>query len=73
MKRPVYVIALIAAWGLTFSAAWAQQQPSPELLKAKELFSTAGIPGDKWIEGERMLPYVVPSSHFNAAMWVRVI
>jgi hypothetical protein len=48
MRRAVYVIALIAAWGLTFSAAWAQQQPDPELLKAKEFFSTAGIPGDNF-------------------------
>ena len=61
-------IAPIAAWGLTFSAAWARQQPDLELLKAKGFFSTAGIPGDKWIEGETMFPHIAPAPHFNAAM-----
>ena len=40
----------------------------PELAKAMEFFSTAGIPGDKWIEGETMVPYVAPASHFKANM-----
>ena len=53
---------------MTVSAVWAQQQPDPELLKAKEFFESAGIPGDKWIEGETMSPYVAPASHFNATM-----
>ncbi len=48
--------------------AFSQQQPDPEALKAKEFFGTAGIPGDKWIEGETMFPHVSPASHFKAAM-----
>ena len=40
----------------------------PELAKAMEFFSTAGIPGDKWIEGETMVPHVAPASHFKANM-----
>jgi hypothetical protein len=39
-----------------------------ELKKAKEFFSTAGIPGDKWIEGETMVPHVAPAKHFKATM-----
>jgi len=33
-----------------------------------EFFSTAGIPGDKWTEGETMVPHVAPSGHFNSTM-----
>jgi ribonuclease Z len=60
------VVALVF---LAYSAlTWAQQEPTPEMLKAKEFFETAGIPGDKWIEGETMGPHVAPSQHFNATM-----
>lgn len=38
----------------------------PELQKAMEFFSTAGIPGDQWIEGETFYPNVAPADHFNA-------
>jgi ribonuclease Z len=38
------------------------------MLKAKEFFATAGIPGDKWIEGETMVPHVAPAKHFKANM-----
>lgn len=40
----------------------------PELQKAMELFSTGGVPGDKWVEGETMVPHVAPGSHFKTAM-----
>jgi ribonuclease BN (tRNA processing enzyme) len=54
---------------LTYSGStWAQQEPSPETLKAKEFFETAGVPGGKWIEGETMAPNIMPSRHFNATM-----
>lgn len=59
---------LLAAGFLAISTSWAQQEPTPEMLKAKEFFSTAGIPGDKWIEGETMQPHVAPGEHFNATM-----
>jgi len=39
-----------------------------EMKKAMEFFSTAGIPGDKWLEGETMHPHVFPASHFNSTM-----
>ncbi len=39
-----------------------------EMQKAMEFFSTAGIPGDKWIEGETMYPHVAPAGHFKATM-----
>ena len=50
------------------SVAGAQEAPSSELQKAMEFFSTAGVPGDKWIEGETMQPYVAPASHFKSSM-----
>ena len=40
----------------------------PELQKAMEFFSTAGIPGDQWIEGETFYPNVAPADHFNATL-----
>jgi hypothetical protein len=48
--------AALLGFALTVSAAWAQQQPTPEMLKAKKFFETAGIPGGRWIEGETILP-----------------
>ena len=39
-----------------------------EQKKAMEFFSTAGIPGDKWIEGETMAPHVAAGKHFNTTM-----
>ena len=39
-----------------------------EMQKAKEFFSTAGKPGDKWIEGETMFPHVAGASHFTSTM-----
>ena len=35
---------VLASCATTTLAVWAQQQPSPELLKAMEFFGTAGIP-----------------------------
>jgi ribonuclease BN (tRNA processing enzyme) len=62
------IAAALLASARTVPAAWAQQQPTPELLKAKEFLGTAGIPGDKWVEGETMVPHVAPARHFNATM-----
>jgi len=59
---------ILIGQAFTVSAAWAQDQPDPELLKAAEFFETAGIPGDRWIEGETMVPHVAPGAHFNATM-----
>jgi len=59
------IAAVLASQAMTVSA---QPPPTPQMLKAKEFFETAGIPGDKWIEGETMYPHVVPSQHFNATM-----
>ena len=68
------------AWfaGLTLlviagSAATAQQQPTPEMLKAKEFFSTAGIPGHRWIEGETMVPHVAPAGQARSGVIVTAI
>jgi ribonuclease Z len=53
---------------LAVPGSWAQQQPSPEMIKAKEFFEVAGLPGDKWVEGETMVPHIAPASHFNSTM-----
>ncbi len=66
--KTFFTLAALAGYALIVSAAWAQQQPDPELLKAKEFFGTAGIPGDKWVEGETMVPHVSPAKHFKATM-----
>jgi len=60
--------AALLGFALTVSAAWAQQQPTPEMLKAQQFFETGGIPGDRWIEGETVVPHVAPARHFNATM-----
>ncbi len=60
--------AALAGHATTFSSVWAQQDPDPELLKAQEFFETAGIPGDRWIEGETMVPHVAPAKQFKSAM-----
>jgi ribonuclease BN (tRNA processing enzyme) len=62
------IAAVLAGHAMTVSVVWAQQQPTPEMLKAKEFFGTAGIPGDRWIEGETMVPHVAPARHFKANM-----
>jgi ribonuclease Z len=66
--RALSTAAALLGFALTVPAAWAQQQPTPEMLKAKKFFETAGIPGGRWIEGETILPYVAPASHFNSTM-----
>ncbi len=69
MKLKTFIAAAaIAGSTMTFSPVWAQQQPDPELLKAKEFLGTAGIPGDKWIEGETVVPHIAPAKHFKSAM-----
>ena len=67
LKALLATVALLAQ-SLAGSDVHAQQQPDPELLKAKKFFESAGIPGDKWIEGETMAPHVAPAQHFNATM-----
>jgi ribonuclease BN (tRNA processing enzyme) len=70
MKRNAFwVAAAVACIAGAVSVVWAQQtQPSPEMLKAKEFFGTVGIPGQRWIEGETMVPHVAPANHFKATM-----
>ena len=58
--RALSTAAVLLGFALTLPAALAQHQPTPEMLKAKEFFETAGIPGKKWIEGETMVPHVAP-------------
>jgi ribonuclease Z len=62
-----YKICLLALAFSTISIAWSQE-PTPEMLKAQEFFSNAGIPGDKWLEGESMQPHIAPAAHFNASL-----
>jgi ribonuclease Z len=66
--RTLSATAVLLSLTLTVPVASAQQQPDPELVKAKEFFESAGVPGDKWIEGETMSPYVAPATHFKANM-----
>jgi len=61
------VLPLIALLGLLLNNGTIFAQDA-ELKKAMEFFSTAGIPGDKWTEGETLYPHVVPGKHFNATM-----
>ena len=69
MKLKTFIAAAaLAGHAMTFSSVWAQQDPDPELVKAKEFFETAGIPGDRWVEGETMVPHIAPASHFKSAM-----
>ena len=58
-------IVIVLSLLILGSNAYADQE---ETKKAMEFFSTAGIPGDKWIEGETIYPYVFPASHFKATM-----
>ena len=44
------------------------QNTEAEMLKAKEFFENAGVPGDKWIEGETMQPNIKPAKHFKSTM-----
>lgn len=39
-----------------------------ELMKAKKFLTQAGVPGDKWQEGETMHPNVLPGKHFKSTM-----
>ncbi len=64
--RQVFLTLLLISTVLwSWTSINAQDQ---EMQKAMEFFSTAGIPGDKWIEGETMYPHVAPAGHFNATM-----
>ena len=66
--KALLISAALTGQMITAPAVWAQQKPDPEVLKAKEFFGTAGIPGDKWIEGETMVPNIAPAKHFKSAM-----
>jgi len=61
------ILASLAVHAITISAVWAQE-PDPKMQKAAEFFGTAGIPGDKWVEGETIVPHVAPAKHFFATM-----
>jgi len=64
--RQVFLTLLLIS---TFLSSWTSiQAQDQEMQKAKEFFSTAGIPGDKWIEGETMVPHVAAASHFTSTM-----
>ena len=49
--KTLWFSALLVGLALAAPAGWAEQQPDLELLEAKKFLETAGIPGDKWIEG----------------------
>jgi hypothetical protein len=66
--RALSTAAALLGLALAAPAAWAQQPPTPEMLKAKQFFEAAGIPGDKWVEGETMVPHVAAGRHFNTTM-----
>jgi len=68
MKKLTIVLTIAWVGLLLVPATRAQQEPSPEVMKAKEFFETAGIPGDKWIEGETMVPHVAAGKHFKTSM-----
>jgi ribonuclease Z len=70
INRIVAFFSMAALLGpfMAGTAAQAQQEPSPEMLKAKTFFETAGIPGNKWVEGETMVPHVAAGKHFNTTM-----
>jgi len=68
IERAQKFFTLLVGLCIATSVASAQEEPSPELQKAMEFFSTAGVPGDKWIEGETMQPYVAPAPHFKSSM-----
>jgi ribonuclease BN (tRNA processing enzyme) len=64
--RQVFLTLLLIS---TFLSSWTSiQAQDQETQKAMEFFSTAGIPGDKWIEGETMVPHVAAASHFTSTM-----
>jgi len=65
VRQILLTLLLICTVLFSWTSINAQDQ---EVQKAMELFSTAGIPGDKWTEGETMVPHVAPAGHFNATM-----
>ena len=67
MRKTVILGLLMGVLGGLVVAPEAGAQ-DPELQKAMEFFSTAGIPGDQWIEGETFYPNVAPADHFNATL-----
>jgi ribonuclease Z len=66
-KMALLAISLIIQF-MAVQSLWAQEQDSSEIAKAKEFFGKAGIPGDKWVEGETMDPHVRAAKHFKSAM-----
>ena len=57
------LVVLVLTVGFT-NGAHAQA----DMEAVKEFFGTAGVPGDRWTEGETMYPHVAPASHFYATM-----
>jgi len=60
--------AMILLASAVTAATASAQQTDEDVRQAMEFFSTAGSPGDKWIEGETVYPNVAPASHFNASL-----
>ena len=58
-------MAIIAS--LSADPAYSQQS-STQIERAKAFFSTAGVPGDRWVEGETMVPHVAPGKHHKATL-----
>ena len=67
MKHATVALKLITLFAFVFISGIAFAQDA-ELQKAKEFFSTAGISGGKWIEGETMVPHVAPAKHHKATL-----
>ena len=68
MKKIMTLLTVAWVGILVVPGSWAEQQPSAEMMKAKEFFEVAGLPGDKWVEGETMVPHIAPASHFTSTM-----
>lgn len=67
MKGTARSALVLASLALLMAPATGSAQDD-QLTKAKEFFATAGLPGDRWIEGETFAPHVQPARHFTATM-----
>ena len=64
MKKHALKLVASAAVGVCILSGNAFSQDD-EMKKAMDFFSNAGIPGDRWTEGETMVPHVAPAPHFK--------
>ena len=67
MKRSS-AIAILAVFAAGLHGTALGQKSDPELEKAMKFFRAAGVPGEKWIEGETVYPHVAPGKHFKSTM-----